>query len=395
MTIDTTATTRLEPPGSRPLAYLREQMAASAAMAYFDHAALSPIPQVTAERMQAFVAQTAAVGNIGWLEWMKELQQTRATAAAMLGATADEIALVGNTTDGVNLVAEGLDWREGDNVVTLADEFPANVYPWTNLKSRGVETRFVPTDNGAIDPEQLAEACDNRTRVLSVSWVGYKTGYRVDLDQIASIAHKAGALFFVDAIQGLGVFPIDVSQTPIDALSFGGQKWLLGVEGAAIAYIRSSCLDQLRPVGVGWNSVPKPYEYGNFDQPLKDTAARYEGGSWNMCGNLALGQSMKLLHSIGTKALSEQILEYTDLACERLTAAGAVIATNRDKQHRGGEQRSGIVYFDLPGRDPVEVRRQCIERNIVLSCRAGMLRIAPHAYNTEEDLNRLLEVVKS
>jgi len=370
-------------------------MAASAAMAYFDHAALSPIPKVTADRMQAFVAQTATVGNLGWLDWMQELQQTRTTAAAMLGASVDEIALVGNTTSGVNLVAEGLDWREGDNVVTLADEFPANVYPWTNLKSRGVETRFVPTANGDVDHKQLADACDNRTRVLSVSWVGYKTGYRVDLDQIATIAHNAGALFFVDAIQGLGVFPLDVRQTPIDFLSFGGQKWLLGIEGAAIAYIRGNCLDQLRPVGVGWNSVPKPYEYANFDQEIKETAARYEGGSWNMCGNLALGQSMKLLHSIGADVLSKQILEYTDLACDRLAAAGAVIATNRDRQHRGGEQRSGIVYFELPGRDPAEVRKRCIERDIVLSCRAGKLRIAPHAYNTEDDLDRLIEIVKS
>lgn len=378
---------------TRTIADLREEMSRSAQMAYFDHAALSPLPCVTAERIVQFANQSAEVGNIHWLEWLAEAEQCRAAAAAMMGATSEEITFTPSTTFGINIVAEGLDWRDGDNVVTLADEFPTNLYPWLHLASRGVETRQIPTDNGAVDYDQLAAACDGRTRVLSVSWVGYQTGYRVDLERIAEICQARGILFNLDAIQGLGVFPIDVSQLPVDFLATGGQKWLLGPEGIGFAYIRREHLEELRPMNVGWNSVDHPFDYTNIDLTFKPSAARFAGGGWNMCGTLAMGQSLKLLNSVGAEALAKQVLDYTDLACERLSSAGAVVTTNRDPQHRGGAQRSGIVFFDLPGRDPVEFRKECLRRNIVLSCRAGRLRISPHAYNTEEDLDRLLELI--
>lgn len=378
---------------TRTIADFREEMSRSAQMAYFDHAALAPVPRKTAERICQFANQSAEVGNIHWLEWLTEAEQCREAAAAMIGASSDEITFTPSTTFGINIVAEGLDWREGDNVVTLADEFPTNLYPWLHLESRGVETRQIPTDNGAVDYDELAAACDSRTRVVSVSWVGYQTGYRVDLERIAGICQSKGALLNLDAIQGLGVFPIDVSQLQVDFLATGGQKWLLGPEGIGFAYIRREHLEKLRPMNVGWNSVDHPFDYTNIDLTFKPSAARFAGGGWNMCGTLAMGQSLKLLNSVGAAALSQQVLDYTDLACERLATAGAVVTTNRDMSHRSGEQRSGIVFFDLPGRDPVEFRKECIRRNIVLSCRAGRLRISPHAYNTEEDLNRLLEVI--
>lgn len=373
---------------------LRRQMSPSAKMAYFDHAALAPLPQVTATRIRDFATQACEVGNIHWLEWLREAEAARTEAAKMIGASEDEITFIPSTTVGVNLVAEGLDWREGDNVVTLADEFPTNLYPWIHLESRGVECRQLPTDNGAVDYGQLAAACDRRTRVVSVSWVGYQTGYRVDIDQIGEIAHQAGALLNLDAIQGLGVFPIDVAQSPVDFLATGGQKWLLGPEGIGYAYVRGEHLEKLRPNNVGWNSVTHPFDYTNIDLTFKPSAARFAGGGWNMMGTLAMGQSLKLLNTVGSKVLAERVLNYTDWACDRLASAGAVIATNRDMQHRAGAQRSGILFFELPGRDPVEFRKHCIDRNIVLSCRAGKLRISPHAYNSEEDLERLLEVIR-
>jgi selenocysteine lyase/cysteine desulfurase len=193
----------------------------------------------------------------------------------------------------------------------------------------------------------------------------------------------------------MGVFPIDVTQAPIDFLATGGQKWLLGPEGIGFAYIRGEHLDKLRPTNVGWNSVARPFDYTNIDLAFKPSAARFAGGGWNMVGTLAMGQSLKLLNSIGQDVLSQQILDYTDLACERLASAGAVIVTNRRREHRGGNQRSGIVSFELPGRDPVEFRKRCLERDIVLSCRSGKLRISPHAYNTVDDLERLSELVRA
>ena len=189
--------------------------------------------------------EAVEIGNPVWGELGERRRVDAGDAAQMIGAKPEEIALVNNTTGGISLVAEGLDWRDGDNVVTFADEFPSNVYPWMNLASRGVETRRVPADvSGRPDLEKLAAACDARTRIVTVSWVGFATGYRHDVRRIADIAHQKGALMFLDGIQGLGVFPIDVDDFGIDFLAADGHKWLLGPEGAGIAYIRRKHLDQ-------------------------------------------------------------------------------------------------------------------------------------------------------
>ncbi len=247
----------------------------------------------------------------------------------MIGALPEEIALVGNTTAGINLVAEGFPWKPGDNVVTRADEFPTNQYPWLHLADRGVETRRVPTNDGRLDLDRLAAACDNRTRIVSVSWVAYASGWRHDLDRLAELVHGRGALLFLDAIQGLGVFPLDVRQTPIDFLAADGHKWLLGPEGAGIFFTRREHLNLLRPVGVGWNSVRGHADFSHIELVFRDTAARYEGGSQNVAGLSALGASVESAQRFGTDGLSRRVLEITDLACQRLAEIGAVIHSDR------------------------------------------------------------------
>src|SRR5262245_58164404 len=167
---------------------LRAKMPAAKKYAYFDHAAMSPPPQPTADEFQRWLKEAVEIGNPVWGSWVKGIEATRASAARMIGAQPDEVTLVSNTTSGIGLVAEGLDWREGDNVVTFADEFPSNVYPWMNLASRGVETRRVPVDvSGRPNLDELAAACDARTRIVTVSWVGFATGYRHDIPRIAEI----------------------------------------------------------------------------------------------------------------------------------------------------------------------------------------------------------------
>jgi selenocysteine lyase/cysteine desulfurase len=314
----------------------------------------------------------------------------------MIGAHADEIALVGNTTAGISLVAEGIDWRPGDNVVTLADEFPSNVYPWFNLAERGVETRRVPTEiSGRLDLERLAEACDERTRIVTVSWIGFATGYRHDVKRIAEIAHQHGALMFLDAIQGLGAFPLDVNESGIDFLAADSHKWMLGPEGAGIAYIRREHLEKLRPFGVGWHSVMPGQDYTHIELNLRPTAARYEGGSQNNAGMLALGASLELLAGLGLESLAACVLDISDRACERLRDIGATIVSDRRLDHRDGEQRSGIVAFEMPGRDPMALKRYAMRQDVVFGVRAGRLRISPHAYNNEEDLDRLVAALTS
>lgn len=374
---------------------LREAMPIADRWAYFDHAAMCALPRPAADAFQKWLSEAVDIGNPVWPEWVKQIEAMRKLSAQLVGSQPEEIALVSNTTVGIGLVAEGIDWRPGDNVVTLADEFPSNVYPWFNLESRGVETRRVPTDvSGRLDLERLAEACDERTRVVSVSWIGYATGYRHDVRRISEIAHGCGALLFVDAIQGLGAFPLDVNELGIDFLSADGHKWMLGPEGAGIAYIRREHLDRLRPTGVGWHSVVQN-DFMQIELNLKPAAARFEGGTQNSAGLIALGASIQLLLDLGMDAVAASILDFTDRACERLTEIGAKVVSDRRSDHRGGQQRSGIVSFEWPGHDPMAVKRHAVRQNVVFGCRAGRLRISPHAYNNGEDLDRLVDALTS
>lgn len=371
-------------------AQLRAQMPVAQRWAYFDHAAVAPITAPAAAAIAKWQAEATREGDTLWLQWSHEVEQTRQVAARLIGAEPDEIALVPNTTAGINLVAEGLDWRPGDNVVTLTDEFPSNLYPWMNLRDRGVETRLVPTDDGRVDLDQLASHCDDRTRLISVSWVAYASGCRRDLAAIGAIAAARGALFFVDAIQGLGAFPLDVSQTPIDFLAADGHKWMLGPEGAGIAYIRRDRLPLLRPLGVGWNSVVQGGDFSRIELALKPNSSRYEGGTQNMAGMMALGASLRLLESLGIEQIAAAILDITDHACQRLAEVGARVVSSRN-----GDDRSGIISFELPGADVATVRKQCLAAGIALACRAGRLRVSPHAYNDRQDVDRLIESLKS
>lgn len=374
---------------------LRAQMPVVKKWAYFDHAAVCPLPIPVGQAIALWLQQAQAEGDTQWAEWSDGVEQARSAAARMITASPEEIALVPSTTFGINLVAEGLDWCSGDNIVTLADEFPSNQYPWLNQASRGVETRRLQTDRGRLDLDKLRAACDSRTRLVSISWIGYATGYRHDIEKVAEIAHDAGSLFFLDAIQGLGVFPLDVSQTPIDFLAADGHKWLLGPEGAGVFYIRREHLDKLRPIGVGWSSVVHSHDFTHIDLKLKPSANRYEGGTMNMAGFLGLGSSLQLLNELGPSAISAAVLDFTDLACEELEKLGAIVVSHRGFGDRDGEQRSGIVGFDLPGRDPMAVRKHCLKCGVALSCRGGRLRISPHAYNNGDDLARLIDALKS
>lgn len=369
---------------------LRQQMPVAEQWAYFDHAAVAPLSLPARQAIEAFVADYAAHGHVRARDWNRRMAQCRRFGAKLVGADPDEIALVYNTTAGIHLVAEGYPWEPGDNVVILASEFPSNRLPWLNLATRGVEVREVANVRERLDLAEVAKACDARTRIVSASWVGYATGWRNDLDGLAEIAHRRGALFFVDAIQGLGMYPLDVQATPIDFFAADGHKWLLGPEGAGLFYVRREHLDRLRPLGVGWHSSLHAGDYSRREFELKPTAERYEGGSANLMGFAGLAASLELLSSFGPERIGERLIEITDEACWRLTAIGATIASCRDPG-----RASGILSFELPDRDPVEVRRHCLEQQVVLSCRDGRLRISPHAYTNTEDLERLCEVLES
>jgi cysteine desulfurase/selenocysteine lyase len=374
---------------SAPWDELRRQMPVARNYAYFDHASIGPLPLAAQQAVCQWATECAESGNVHWSRWAATVETLRAAAARLLGADPQEIALVGSTTQGIGLVAEGYPWTPGDNVVLLSREFPSNQYPWLNLASRGVEPRRVPTIDERVDMDALARSCDSRTRILALSWVGYATGWRNDLNVLADFAHRRGLLLFVDAIQALGVFPLDVRRTPIDFLVAGGQKWLLGPEGTGILYIRQEHLDRLRPLGVGWNSVRHAGDFTRIELDFKPSAERYEGGAQNMAGVMGLTQSVNLLAQFGPAQLGQRLIEVTDAICDEITRAGGVIRSDRRE-----DRKSGIVCFDWPGRDPASVKRQCRARGVVLNARAGRVRVSPHAYCNQQDIDRLLDALR-
>ncbi len=364
----------------------RGQMPVTAKWAYFDHAAVAPLTAGANEAIRKWLQEATEEGGPAWGRWDRRMQEVRATAAKMVWATPEEIALVRSTTEGVSLVAEGYPWREGDNVVIPTDEFPTNQYPWLNLGTRGVETRRVPTENGRLDLNRLEAACDERTRIVALSWVGFLSGWRTDLRAAAEMAHRRGALLMVDAIQGMGVFPLDVRDTQIDFFSADGHKWMLGPEGAGFFYIRREHLAKLRPIGVGWNSVVHQSDYTHIELQLKDTATRYEGGAPNCVGFIGLGASVDLLMETGIDAIGKRLWEITQLCCRRLEGIGAKIVSPRDAE----ANCSGIVTFEFPGSDSLALRKFAYTRHVALAHRAGRLRISPHAYLDDGDIDRLI-----
>ncbi len=368
----------------------RERMPIAKRWAYFDHAAVAPLPEPVRQAVVDWADSMSSDGVACWSRWRKTVDAGRKLAAALLGARRDEIAFVPSTTAGINLVAEGAPWQPGDNVVVPAGEFPSNLYPWMNLKDRGVEVRLVPADDERVSLDDIRSACDGRTRIVSLSWVGYATGRRNDLAAVAEIAHRAGAKRFVDAIQGLGVFLLDVEDIPVDFLSADGHKWLLGPEGAGIFYVRREHLDWLRPMGVGWNSVVQAGNFADARLDLKQSAGRYEGGTSNMVGIAGLTAALELLSEHRTADLAGRILEITGVLIEELQRIGAAIAGDLDPA-----LRSGILAFTLGERDPEKVKRELRDQNVILNCRHKRLRISPHVYTNGEDIEKLITALKS
>lgn len=373
----------------------RDAMPLANQFAYFDHAAVAPLCQPAADAMVRYTQEALHEGDTAWPRWAHEVERLRALFATVINASAGEVALVPNTTFGINLVAEGFPWREGDNVVVPSNEFPSNLFPWLNLQTRGVQVRQVaPRDQVEISLDDVLAAADSRTRMIAISWVGYATGWRIDVDELVARAHERGILVFLDAIQGLGVFPLDVRQTPVDFLAADGHKWLLGPEGAGVFYLRREHLDLLRPLMVGWHSVPKAVDFSQAAWSPKPEAQRYEGGTQNMVGMLGLLASLELLVAQGlsaqTSAIGEAVVEVTSLACDRLRRAGAKIVTRRDV----AKHNSGIVAFEMPGQDALEVRKRLLAAKVITSVRHGWLRIAPHGWNDESDVERLISALK-
>jgi len=352
---------------------------------YLNNAAAGVLPRRTRDVLIALVEGQARAGVLGFAAVEANLWGYRERVGAFIGAQPEDIAFLRNTGDGANTIARGLDWAPGDEIVLCDNEFGANVLPWLALREAGVELRFVRTARERLTPEVLANHLRPRTRLVALSWVSFADGYRHELAPLAAIAHDHGALFCVDAIQGLGAFGLDVRQAGVDALYCGAAKWLLALPGVSFLYVSPPLRERLTVRWRGWRDVADIWNFLDYDQPLAAGSARYEGGTQNFLGIAALDASVLLLASTGTDRISAHVLALTDRLANGLSARGAVL-----HGLRGPGISSGIVTFSLPGRPPVELGRALARKGFVTTYRATGIRVSPHGYNTVADIDDFL-----
>ena len=308
--------------GTHPWDWWRSQMPIVESWSYLDHAAVGPLSGPAAAAIEQYARQATREGDTVWPQWAANLDQLRRGFAELLNAESDEICLIPNTSTGINLIAEGFPWQPGDSVVVPEGEFPSNHFPWQNQAWRGVQLRLVPRRQGRVLIDDLFSQVDRSTRMIAVSWVGYASGFRVELDELVERAHRLGVLVCLDAIQGAGVFDLDLREIDVDFLAADGHKWLLGPEGMGFAMIRKRHIDRLRCGNVGWNSVRNAFNYADPKMDLRSSAVRFEPGSANMVGAAALLASLKLFLEVrrihGPNAIENRVLELANELHQRL-----------------------------------------------------------------------------
>ena len=356
---------------------------------YMNHAGVAPLSKRVRDAMIDFARDATDNGAVNVESWIETAERCRNVAAQLINADVSEIAFMKNTTQGILIAANGIDWNEGDNVVTTAVEFPANIYPWWSLKERfGVETRMVPEHEGRIHINEIVTAIDEKTRVVTLSHVEFASGFRNDIKAIGEICRERNIWFVVDAIQSLGVIDVDTKSCNIDILAADGHKWLLAPEGAAIFYCAKDKLDKLINTNVGWASVVNPREFLDYDLTLKSDATRFEEGSYNSIGLYGLNTAIELLLEVGIPTIERKILELTSILIAGLEDKGYYVTTPEDDA-----ERAGIVIFETVRHTPSEIVDILQENNIITAARGSGVRISPHFYNSEIEIKQLLEVL--
>lgn len=348
---------------------------------YLDHAGAAPVSRRVEGAVSAFVKESAEFGAFLYPEWDKRVEQVRVACAGMINAAKDEIAFVRSTSHGLSLVAEGLAWNKGDNVIIYEKEFPSNIFPWEHLKRKGVEVRYITSNDGWILAEHIEERIDSKTRLVSISSVQFRTGFRIDQERLGAICRKKGVFLCVDAIQSLGIFPMDVKSWNIDFLAADAHKWLLGPEGIGIFYCRKELAEQLEPALVGWKSVKQAYSFEQPQYELKTDALRFEEGSLNLMGIFGLGAAIELLMEVSINEIEKRVLDLGDRIIEESEKRGFLVKTPKERNARGGNITVAGPF------DPEALRNNLRARGLMVNVRAGGLRISPHFYNTEEEIS--------
>ncbi|MDQ2947862.1 MAG: aminotransferase class V-fold PLP-dependent enzyme [Acidobacteriota bacterium] len=360
----------------------RHQFPVTERFIYLNHAAVAPLSLPAADAMRSLTNDVLSYGSFHYSQWLDAYQGLRDSAARMIGADPSEIAVVKNTSEGIATIALGIDWRAGDKVIGFREEFPANSLPWSRLEAKGVRVEWL----SVTDPlDRIDQACQG-ARLLAISFVNFLSGFRVDLNAIGEICKRRGCFFFVDAIQGMGAFPLDVEINRIDALAADGHKWMLGPEGCGILYVRKDRQEQIQPAEFGWTNVAHFNNYASRDMTLRPDAGRYECGTLNTVGCFGLAASIRLLLEVGIPRIAVQVQGLADRI-----AAGGERKGYEVLGHRTPETGAGIVAFRKAGTDCREVVNKLERAGIIAAPRQGWVRMSPHFYISPEEIDRMLE----
>ena len=355
---------------------------------YFNNAAVSPLSTRVREKVDFVLDQHLKEGILCMDRLFAQIAVIRSSAAELIGASAEEIAFIKNTTQGILLAAGSIKWEKGDNIVMPSIEFPANVYPWIALKEKGVETRMVTPREKRVTAEMLIERCDERTRFVTVSFVQFSNGYRIDLEKLGNFCRKKNIFLHVDAIQGLGALQCDVKKLKVDFLSAGGHKWLLAMAGTGIFYCRRELCNKLEVPNPGWTNVVNHTDFLDYNLQFRSDAARFEEGSLNIAGIFALGASLARFLEIGLQNVQDRILFLTGKLANGLQERGYTIASPLQEA-----ERSGIICFTHSEKSSEEICAGLSANKAVVGLREGAIRASLHFYNNISDIDKFFAIL--
>ena len=357
---------------------------------YLNHAAVSPPPTSTVEAVEAQLRDVHQNGSLNFHSWLAVKERARELLAGLLGARPDQVAFMRNTSDAISTVANGLTWKRGDNIVTFSREFPSNIYPWLRVRDEfGVEVRMCEERDGRIDLDEFARLVDQNTRLISISHVQFASGFRADLERLGRLARQHDALLVVDVIQALGVVPIDVGAELVDVAAGAGHKWLLSPEGVGYLFLSDRARERIKPTLVGWVSVPDPEDYLNFEQGWNRGALAWETGTGPAALIHGFKASLDLLNQFGVARIARHLEELTDYLCERVREKPYEIVSSR----AAGEKSQIVCIRHNGGLSAMALYARLKQENIITAPRGDRLRIAPHLYNSLDDINRLIEML--
>lgn len=352
---------------------------------YMNHAAISPMSAMVMDKLQQFISIRSEGAIDDFKLFMQEGEHVKQMLGTLLNTTSDRIAFSDNTSNALNIFAQGLRLQAGDEVILNDVEFPSNVYPFLNLQSDGVKIVYAKSNNGVVAAEDIISCITPATKVVSVSFVQFLSGYRINLKTLTDYCKPRGIIVCVDAIQGLGAINLDLKETPVDFIAAGCQKWLMGTMGLAFIYVSKELQEMMQPRYVGWLSVKNAWNLLNFDLSLKSDASAFQSGTLNVMGIFALSGALELFEKTGHALREEVVLENTGYFINHLLEIGfRPFMASYPK-----ESQSGIITFHPD--NGMEIFTHLENANIVCSLREGMIRFAPHFYNTRAEIDIVID----